>query len=48
MIHIEYVIHKNLHRILSSKGNPRLTTLLAVVKAAGFRFSLQERKDRAA
>ena len=39
---------ESLYRILSSKGNPRLTTLLAVVKAAGFRFSLEERKDRAA
>ena len=39
---------ESLYRTLSSKGNPRLTTLLAIVKAAGFRFSLEERKHRAA
>jgi probable addiction module antidote protein len=39
---------ESLYRTLSSKGNPRLTTLLAVVKAAGFRFSLEGRKDRTA
>ncbi len=33
---------------LSPKGNPRLSTLLAVIKAAGFRLSLDERKRRAA
>ena len=39
---------ESLYRTLSPKGNPRLTTLLAVVKAAGFRFSLEGRKDRTA
>ena len=39
---------ESLYRTLSSKGNPRLSTLLAVIKAAGFRLSLDERKRRAA
>lgn len=39
---------ESLYRALSPKGNPRLTTLLAVIKAAGFRISLDERKRRAA
>ena len=39
---------ESLYRALSPKGNPRLSTLFAVLKAAGFRFSLEERKRRAA
>lgn len=39
---------ESLYRALSPKGNPRLSTLLAVIKAAGFRLSLEERKRRAA
>ena len=39
---------ESLYRTLSPKGNPRLSTLLAVIKAAGFRLSLDERKRRAA
>jgi len=38
---------ESLYRALSPKGNPRLSTLFAVLKAAGFRFSLEERKRRA-
>ncbi|MBI3546847.1 MAG: putative addiction module antidote protein [Gammaproteobacteria bacterium] len=39
---------ESLYRILSPKGNPRLSTLLLVIKAAGFRFSLEDRKRKAA
>jgi len=39
---------ESLYRALSPKGNPRLSTLFAVLKAVGFRFSLEERKRRAA
>ena len=39
---------ESLYRTLSPKGNPRLSTLLAVIKAAGFRLSLDECKRRAA
>ena len=39
---------ESLYRALSPKGNPRLSTLVAVIKAAGFRLSLEERKRRAA
>ncbi len=39
---------ESLYRSLSPKGNPRLSTLLAVIKASGFRLSLEERKRRAA
>lgn len=39
---------ESLYRALSPKGNPRLSTLLAVIKAAGFRLSLAEHKRRAA
>ena len=39
---------ESLYRALSPKGNPRLSTLLAVIKAAGFKLSLEERKRRAA
>ncbi len=39
---------ESLYRALSPKGNPRLSTLFAVIKAAGFRLSLEERKRRAA
>jgi probable addiction module antidote protein len=39
---------ESLYRALSPKGNPRLSTLLAVIKAAGFRLSLTEQKKRAA
>ena len=39
---------ESLYRALSPKGNPRLSTLVAVIKAAGFRLSLAERKRRAA
>ena len=39
---------ESLYRALSPKGHPRLSTLFAVLKAAGFRFSLEERKRRAA
>ena len=38
----------SLYRTLSPKGNPRLSTLLAVIKAAGFRLSLDGRKRRVA
>lgn len=38
---------ESLDRALSPKGNPRLSTLLAVIKAAGFRLSLAEQKRRA-
>ena len=37
-----------LYRTLSAKEGPRLTTLLAVLKATGLRFSPEERKHRAA
>ena len=37
-----------LYRTLSAKEGPRLTTLLAVLKATGLRFSPEERKQRAA
>ena len=39
---------ESLYRALSPKGNPRFTTLLAVIKASGFRLSLEERRRRAA
>lgn len=39
---------ESLYRMLSPKGNPRLSTLLAVIKAAGFKLSLEDRKRRAA
>lgn len=39
---------ERLYRTLSPKGNPRLSTLLAVIRAAGFRLLLDERKRRAA
>lgn len=39
---------ESLYRALSPKGNPRFTTLLAVLKASGFRLSLEERRRRAA
>lgn len=39
---------ESLYRALSPKGNPRLSTLLAVIKATGFRLSLAEHKRRAA
>lgn len=41
------VPRQGLYRTLSAKESPRLTTLLAVLKATGFRFSLEERKGRA-
>jgi probable addiction module antidote protein len=39
---------ESLYRALSPKGNPRLTTLLAVIQAAGFRLALSEHRHRAA
>lgn len=39
---------ESLYRTLSPKGNPRLSTLLAVIKAAGFKIALSERKRPAA
>ena len=45
------VRRESLYRTLSSTGNPRLSTLLAVLKATGLRLSLQTQKsmrDRAA
>lgn len=39
---------ESLYRALSPRGNPRLSTLLAVIKAAGFRIALAERKRPAA
>ena len=39
---------ESLYRALSPKGNPRLSTLIAVIKAAGFRLSLEEHKRRRA
>jgi probable addiction module antidote protein len=39
---------ESLYRALSLRGNPRLSTLLAVIKAAGFRIALAERKRPAA
>ena len=39
---------ESLYRALSPKGNPRLTTMLAVIHAAGFRLALSERRRRAA
>lgn len=42
------IARESLYRALSPKGNPRLTTLLAVLKAAGLRIALAERKQRAA
>ncbi len=39
---------ESLYRALSPKGNPRLTTLLAVVRAAGLKIALAERKRKAA
>lgn len=38
---------ESLYRALSPKDDPRLSTLLAVIKAAGFRLSLAERKRQA-
>ena len=40
------VPHQGLYRTLSVKGDTRLATLLAVLKATGFQFSLEERKGR--
>jgi probable addiction module antidote protein len=37
------VQRESLHRALSENGNPRLTTLLAVAKAVGLRFSCERR-----
>jgi probable addiction module antidote protein len=45
------VRRESLYRTLSPTGNPRLSTLLAVLKATGLRLSLQTQKslrDRAA
>jgi probable addiction module antidote protein len=45
------VRRESLYRTLSPTGNPRLSTLLAVLKATGLRLSLQRQKslrDRAA
>ncbi len=39
---------ESLYRALSLRGNPRLSTLLAIIKAAGFRIALAERKRPAA
>lgn len=39
---------ESLYRALSLRGNPRLSTLLAIIKAAGFRIVLAERKRPAA
>ena len=39
---------ESLYRALSQRGNPRLSTLLAIIKAVGFRIALSERKRRAA
>lgn len=39
---------ESLYRALSPKGNPRLSTLLAVIKATGFRLSLEEHKRKKA
>ena len=35
---------ENLYRMLSSKGNPTLDSLFAVLKALGLRFSVQANK----
>jgi probable addiction module antidote protein len=32
---------ESLYRTLSSRGNPRLTTLLAVIKAVGYKLSVE-------
>jgi len=39
---------ESLYRALSLRGNPRLSTLLAIIRAAGFRIALAERKRPAA
>src|SRR3989344_346286 len=39
---------ESLYQTLWPKAPPRLSTLVAVIKAAGFRLSLDERKRRAA
>ena len=39
---------ESLYRALSQRGNPRLSTLLAIIKAVGFRIALLERKRPAA
>ncbi len=39
---------ESLYRALSQRGNPRLSTLFAIIKAAGFRIALSERKRPAA
>ena len=39
---------ESLYRALSLRGNPRLTTLLAIIRAAGFKIALAERKRPAA
>ncbi len=39
---------ESLYRALSLRGNPRLSTLLAIIRAAGFSIALAERKRPAA
>lgn len=39
---------ESLYRALSQRGNPRLSTLLAIIKAAGFRIALSEHRQPAA
>ncbi len=38
---------ESLYRALSQRGNPRLSTLLAIIKAVGFRIALLERRPAA-
>lgn len=37
---------QNLHRILSSKGNPTLTSIRSILHAVGLELSLQPYKDK--
>ena len=42
------VPRESLYRALSPRGNPRLSTLFAIIKAAGFRIALSEGRRPAA
>lgn len=42
------IARESLYRALSPKGNPRLSTLFAILKAAGYRLALEERTRQGA
>jgi probable addiction module antidote protein len=39
---------ESLYRVLSSRGNPRLSTLLAVIEAVGLKLTVESGRPRAA